>query len=255
VHYVAASALTHEGALREANEDSMVVGPWTTCASVTRTPATMYFPLDEPVLLAVADGLGGHAAGEVASSLVVQHIARAAGTVRDEDGLRSLVDSCNRAVHEEAEREPAYSGMGTTVAGVLVHGQRVLSFNVGDSRVYALDGDELTRFSVDDNPPLAPGQTHSSVLTQTLGGQRQRQSLDTHVSARERGDELRLLVCSDGLSDVVDDETIASILREHHGTQVTYQLWRAAMEAGGPDNITVIVADFGTDEAGASGAS
>jgi PPM family protein phosphatase len=253
VHYVAVSALTHVGALREANEDSMAVGPWTTCASVTRTPVTMYFPLDEPVLVAVADGLGGHAAGEVASSLVAQEIARAGNAVGDEDGVRALVESCNEAVHRAADREPAYAGMGTTVAGLLLHEQRVLSFNVGDSRVYSFEGDGVTRLSVDDNPPLAPGETHSSVLTQTLGGHRQRRDLDTHLSARDRTDDLRLLVCSDGLSDVVDDDTIASVLGEHHGTQATYQLWAAAMAAGGPDNITVIVMEFGTGDSDGSG--
>ncbi|HEX2177262.1 MAG TPA: protein phosphatase 2C domain-containing protein [Nocardioidaceae bacterium] len=246
MEYVAVTALTHEGLVREHNEDSMVVGPWTTCASVTQTPETLFFPLEDPLLVAVADGLGGHSAGEVASTVVVQELARSGRTVDDEASLREVLDGCNQAIYDAATREPAWAGMGTTVAGLLVSDTFVRVFNVGDSRVYALDDDGLSQLSVDDNPPLAPGQTHTSVLTQTMGGHPGRQRVEAHVSTRNREAGCRYLVCTDGLSDVVDPEAITDVLRAHRGGQAVYELWRAAIDGGGPDNITILTVEFGS---------
>ncbi len=244
MEYVAVTALTHEGLVREHNEDSIVVGPWTTCATVTQTPETLFFPLDDPLLVAVADGLGGHSAGEVASTVVVQELARCCHALHDEASLRAALDQCNQAIYAAAEREPSWVGMGTTVAGLVVNDDSVHVFNVGDSRVYTLDDGELSQLSVDDNPPLAPGQTHTSVLTQTMGGHPGRAKIDAHVSTRERGGESRYLICTDGLSDVVGADAIADVLDSSRGGQAVYQLWRAAIDAGGPDNITILTVEF-----------
>jgi PPM family protein phosphatase len=248
VQYTAVSALTHEGMVREHNEDSLVVGPWTTCAAVTQTPQTLVFPATDPVVVAVADGLGGHAAGEVASTAVVQALARAGPALGDEEAVRAALEDANREVYDAAEREPAWRGMGTTVAGVVVTERSVVVFNVGDSRVYVLDEDGLQQLSVDDNPPLAPGETHTSVLTQTMGGQPRDRAIDSHVTTRDRRDHDTFLVCTDGLSDVVDADTITAILQSNNGQRAVYELWRAAVEAGGPDNITVATVDFGDSE-------
>ena len=242
MQHVAVSALTHEGRLRDHNEDSMAVGPWTTCASVTNTPATLLLPVAEPVVVAVADGLGGHPAGDVASTLVVQEVARAGRALTDEDSVRSMLELCNRALYDVAQRDPDRTGMGTTIAGVVVDESVVRIFNIGDSRVYLVDDGGLQLLSIDDNPPLVPGQTHTSVLTQILGGYDEQQ-LDAHVSYRARSDVGRYLVCTDGLTDVVADDAIAAILRQSRGAEVAFELWTAAMDAGGPDNITVAVVE------------
>lgn len=248
--YVAVSALSHEGRLRDHNEDSLAVGPWTLSATVTATPQSLLFPLGDALLVAVADGLGGHPAGDVASTVAVRELSRLGPVLSDEKSVRHAVDACNRAVEEESRYDPARTGMGTTVAGVVVTEQSVIAFNVGDSRVYAWRESTLDQLSVDDNPPLAPGQTHSSVLTQTLGGGRM-QSVNAHVTTRPLTDTGNILLCSDGLSDVVDNETIAGLLAEHHGGEATYELWKAAMEAGGPDNITIALLEVsGTDPFG-----
>ena len=248
MQYVAVSALTHEGLVREHNEDSMVVGPWTTCATVTHTPGTLFFPLGDPLVVAVADGLGGHAGGEVASTVVAQELSRGGQSLRDEDSARELLEWCNKAVYDVAAREPSYAGMGTTVAGVVVNEASVLVFNLGDSRVYAFDDNGLTQLSVDDNPPLAPGQRHTSVLTQTVGGHQNRHAIDPHLSVQSRVPSCRYLICTDGLSDVVDEDVIVSVLEQHSGGQAAYELWRAAIDAGGPDNITVAMVDFEDDD-------
>jgi len=219
VEYLAVTALSHEGLVRDHNEDSLLVGPWTTPATVTQTPQTVYFPLTEPVAVGVADGLGGHPAGEVASTLAVQELARAGPTMTDESSVRAALQTCNDTVYAAATRRPDWGGMGTTVAGVVVAGHDVIVFNVGDSRVYTFNDGDLHQVSVDDNPPLSPGQTHTSVLTQIIGGHPGERAVEPHVSTHARADHGVFLVCSDGLSDVVQTDAIGTILGRNRGPQ------------------------------------
>ncbi len=167
---VAVSALSDNGVVRDHNEDSVVVGDWTLCGSEVQVPQTLVFSDDEPLVVAVADGLGGHPAGEVASAVAVEMLARSRPLPADEGGLRELIQACNHAVYDEAAHDADRTGMGTTVSGLILTGDAALVFNVGDSRVYIFDGEDLVLATIDDNPPLAPGQTHTAVLTQMLGG-------------------------------------------------------------------------------------
>lgn len=252
--YVSVCALSQDGLVRDHNEDSLVVGAWTLCASVTLTPQTMVFPLVRPLVVAVADGLGGHPFGELASTIVVQELARAGTSLHDEQAVRDAVDTCNRAVFDEAASDPRRAGMGSTLAGVVVREDGVLVFNVGDSRVYSLSGEALAVVSVDDSPELAPGQTHTAIVTQTLGGGFDYTPVKTHVRTLAADPGTRLMVCSDGLSDVVPPEEIARLLGEPDAARATFDLWKAAIDGGGPDNITLAVLDVhdggdATDEA------
>src|SRR5260221_10432918 len=135
--YIAVTALSHPGAVRDNNEDSLVAGPWTLCATVTEIPQTLFFPLGTPLVAAVADGLGGHPGGEVASALVARRLAQIGASLDSEQSVREALSACNRAVHAAAARNPALAAMGTTVAGVVITSDLLLTFNVGDSRVYA----------------------------------------------------------------------------------------------------------------------
>ena len=231
------------------NEDSVVVGPWTTCATVTTAPATFALPLVDPVLIAVSDGLGGHPAGEVASSVVVQTLARLAPQLNDADAVRQAVEACNRMVFAEAARHPAREGMGTTIAGVVLTPGEAYVFNVGDSRVYTYGPEGMLQISVDDSPPLPPGATHTAIITQILGGYGEPEPLDVHVSTHPIDQDTRYLVCTDGLSDVIDDAEIAAVLAEDRGVAAAFELWRAAITGGGPDNITVAIVEIVSAEA------
>jgi serine/threonine protein phosphatase PrpC len=258
--YISVTALSHPGLRREHNEDSLVVGPWTLCGSVTENPQTMAFPLGHPLVVAVADGIGGQPAGEVASSLVVRRLALFGPALDGEEAVRDALGMCNHAVYAAADRAPELSTMGTTVAGVVILEQELLVFNVGDSRVIEVgpagDGIEtsadggltgaraatdatLHQVSVDDSPPPPQGRRTTSIVTQALGGAPTFSAITPHVSTSTLTPGTRMLVCSDGLTDPVLESEIDDVLRAHDRGRAVFELWKAAMAAGGPDNVTI----------------
>ncbi|MEU3279573.1 PP2C family protein-serine/threonine phosphatase [Streptomyces antibioticus] len=247
--HVAVTALSHPGLLRDRNEDSLVAGPWTLCATVTENPQTLVFPLGSPLVVAVADGLGGHPRGDVASGLVVRRLASVGPVLTDESAVRDTLDTCNRAVYQAAGGDAGgdLAGMGTTVAGVVVRADDLLVLNVGDSRVLAVRDDGLRQVSVDDSPPLAPGQRTTSVVTQCLGGSPDFRPVQAHVTAFPLAHGDRYLVCSDGLTDPVPQDTIEEALREYDDARAAFELWKAAMAEGGPDNITLALLRISDD--------
>ncbi|MFE0253757.1 PP2C family protein-serine/threonine phosphatase [Streptomyces sp. NPDC059010] len=244
--YVAVSSISHPGLLRERNEDSLVVGPWTLCGTVTENPQTLVFPLGTPLVVAVADGLGGHPGGDVASSLVARNLAALGPALTSEVAVRDAVNACNRAVYQAAggDEETPLTAMGTTVAGVVVQPESMLVFNVGDSQVFVAGGDGLSQVSVDDNPPHPPGRT-TSLVTQCLGGSPTYRAVHPHVTSRSLAPGERYLICSDGLTDPLTTDVLDEILSEHDDGRAAFELWKAAIEAGGPDNITVAVVRVG----------
>jgi serine/threonine protein phosphatase PrpC len=244
--YVAVSALSHPGLLRERNEDSLVVGPWTLCATVTENPQTLVFPLGTPLVVAVADGLGGHPGGDVASALAAHRIASIGPTLSSEDAVRDALNACNRALYQAAGGTGSeLATMGTTVAGVVVQPGSLLTFNVGDSRVFAASRAGLRQVSVDDSPPLEPGQRTTSLVTQCLGGTPSYRPISPHVTAASLSPGDRYLICTDGLTDPVTPDEIDAVTREHDGGRAAFELWKAAIAAGGPDNITLAVVRIG----------
>ncbi|MER6122984.1 PP2C family serine/threonine-protein phosphatase [Streptomyces sp. NPDC001795] len=249
--YVAVSALSHPGLVRDKNEDSLVVGPWTLCATVTENPQTLVFPLGTPLVVAVADGLGGHPGGEVASALVVRRLAAMGPALSSEDAVREAVESCNRAVYAAAEAKGGDGGeltmMGTTLAGVVVLPESLLVFNVGDSRVFAAPREGPRMVSVDDSPQPAPGRRTTSLVTQCLGGTPQYLAVVPHVTTEPLSPGDRCLVCTDGLTDPVPDDAIADVLRDHDDGRAVFELWRAAIAEGGPDNITLALLRVAAD--------
>lgn len=249
MRYVAVSALSHEGLVRDNNEDSLVAGPWLLCATTTPTPQTFYLPLDEPVLVAVADGLGGHPAGEQASALAVRLLARATPTLTSEDAIRAAVLACNDGIYADAAAHPERTAMGTTVAGIVIVDERVFVFNVGDSRVYLVADGQLQRLSTDDNEPPGPGRRRSPVLTQALGGGADADDeLVPHVVSRQVAAGARYLICSNGLTDALEEPAIAAILHEAEGGAAAFELWRATIQAGAPDNVTIALAEIADED-------
>ncbi|MED7947894.1 PP2C family protein-serine/threonine phosphatase [Streptomyces sp. BE303] len=249
--YIEVSALSHEGLVREQNEDSLAVGPWTLCATVTTNPQTMLFPVGPPCVVAVADGLGGHPGGEVASSLVARRLAAAGPGLVSEETVREALQDCNRAVYAAAADDPELAAMGTTVAGLVLLPDEAVVFNVGDSRVYRVEGTGLRRVSVDDSPPLQPGRRTTSLVTQSLGGSLGLTFVEPHVRRAPLAVGDRYLVCSDGLTDPLPEDELFALLDlppDDPGRadgRAAFALWKAAIEAGGPDNITLALVRIG----------
>ena len=242
--YLAVSALSHIGAVRDHHEDSLVAGPWTLCATVTESPQTLFFPLGTPLVVAVADGLGGHPGGEVASALVARQLAQIGPLLDGEDRLREALAACNREVHAVAARDPALAAMGTTVAGVVVTADRVLAFNVGDSRVYAAGPGGVRQLSTDDR--LDDDDLPAGIVTQALGGSDELELIDPRLVTSPFSEDTSYLLCTDGLTDPVSAEVLEEVLGQHEDGRAVFELWKAAVEAGGPDNITIALVRPGT---------
>ncbi|MCN9242088.1 Stp1/IreP family PP2C-type Ser/Thr phosphatase [Streptomyces sp. RY43-2] len=229
------AAGSHKGMIREGNEDSGYAGPR---------------------LLAIADGMGGQAAGEVASSEVISTIVALDDDVPGSDILTSLgtaVQRANDQLRAMVEEDPQLEGMGTTLTALLWTGQRLGLVHVGDSRAYLLRDGVLTQITQDhtwvqrlvDEGRITEEEatTHPqrSLLMRALGsGDR----VEPDLSIREVRAGDRYLICSDGLSGVVSHQTMEETLASYQGPQETVQeLIQLALRGGGPDNITVIIAD------------
>jgi serine/threonine protein phosphatase PrpC len=215
-------------------------------------------------LFAVADGMGGHAAGEVASQVAVEALERAfeALEVPTSEGLGQAARQANRMVWERAQTDPALRGMGTTlVALALVRSsgpEEIAIVNVGDSRAYRLRGTSLQQLTVDHSlvqELVDEGQLQEEemafhpqrhVLTRALGVDPD-VAVDVIGVAPEPGD--RFLLCSDGLIREVGDEMVASVLRRlDDPDDAARELVEVAKEHGGADNITVVVVDVTSDD-------
>jgi serine/threonine protein phosphatase PrpC len=237
------SARSDRGLVRQNNQDAVYAGPR---------------------LLALADGMGGHAAGEVASSLV---IAALAPLDEDDPGddllaeLRNATFEGNTAIMRHVADAPDLEGMGTTLTAVLFAGSRLGLVHVGDSRAYQLRDGVLTQITKDDTfvqslideGRITEEEAHThpqrSLLLRAITGQ----DVDPSLTIREARAGDRFLLCSDGLSGVVSDETLAETLLSYRDPrECADRMIELALRGGGPDNITCIVADvvdidFGED--------
>lgn len=223
---------THQGMVRQNNEDSVYPG--------SAGEST------DSVLVIVADGMGGHVAGEVASRLAIN----AAASSDLDAGDR--VAAGNRAIREEVAREPDLEGMGTTMTLVAIEGNVATIGHVGDSRAYLLRDGEFSQLTEDHtvaaeyvamgrlSPEEAATHPQRHMLTRTLGLTRfiDVDEFDIEVAAGDR-----ILICSDGLTEMVDDSAIAKTLATGTPEEVVWELVESANDAGGVDNITVAVVE------------
>jgi protein phosphatase len=229
------AARSDVGLIREGNEDSGYAGP---------------------ALLMVADGMGGHAAGELASAIAV-------ATVADLDvhppeqtqilaALSESIDDIGDGIADVITADPDLTGMGTTVTGLYWQGASLAVVHVGDSRAYLLRDGELTQITHDHTyvqtlvdagritPEEASIHPRRSLLMRALDGMN---PVEADLSVREARDGDRYMLCTDGLSGVVANYEIAAILTEGDPTGAVTRLVDRALERGAPDNVTVVIAD------------
>ncbi len=237
------SARSDRGLVRQNNQDAVYAGPR---------------------LLALADGMGGHAAGEVASSLVISALAPLDEDDPGDDLLAELREATvegNAAITRHVAEAPDLEGMGTTLTAILFAGSRLGLVHIGDSRAYQLREGAFSQITKDDTFVQSlidegriteeEAQTHPqrSLLLRAITGQ----DIDPSLTIREARPGDRYLLCSDGLSGVVSDETLADTLAGYRDPrECADRMIELALRGGGPDNITCIVADvvdidFGDD--------
>ena len=230
-----AAGRTDPGRVRSSNEDAYFIGD---------------------SVFAVADGMGGHVAGEIASATALEPLAEIDAKVYPDGAaaihaLEEAIVEANRQVVAKADENPEYQGMGTTLTALMFEGQRIHFAHVGDSRAYLLRDHEFNQLTRDHtfvqqlieegriSEEEAAVHPRRSVITRAIG---QPGDIDVDVMTLdlEQGDQL--LLCSDGLAGVVEDEEIAGILDAlDEPEQIAERLVRAANRAGGPDNITAVV--------------
>ena len=236
---LSASVRTHRGRVRAHNEDSVV-----------RTDR----------LVAVADGLGGHAAGELASRLAVQRMGELGmRTDATPDDLRAAIRAANRLIYAEGRHNPRHAGLGTTLCGVALVAaddvEQCALFNVGDSRIYSFIDAALAQCSVDhsevqelqDAGLLTADEAvyypRRNIVTRWLGAETDPEP-DIWLQPPPAG--ARYLACTDGLTNEIDDAMIAELLGAHAASSdASDALIERALEAGGRDNISVAVVDIG----------
>lgn len=213
-------------------------------------------------LFAVADGMGGARAGEVASQIAVDEFAaRAEGDGSPEERLAEIVRAANRKIYDLSQSNESHAGMGTTVTAALVGRQEVSLGHVGDSRAYRFRDDELERLTQDHSlveelmrmgklsPEDAESDPRRSIITRALGPEPDVE-VETYTYPARDGDVY--LICSDGLTGMVPDERMAEILRARSSlAQAAKDLVDDANARGGKDNITVLMFKLG-EEAGAA---
>jgi serine/threonine protein phosphatase PrpC len=247
---VTAHGVSHPGRVRKANEDRC--------------------DLDlELGVFVVADGMGGHNAGEVASGLAVETVMTFMRRTQEGDDvtwpygidrnlsfhanrLTTAVRLANRRVFRTAESRDELSGMGTTLVAGLIEGGHLVFANVGDSRIYSLVDGQLTQLSTDDSwvatlqnaGALAPGQKHPMrhVLTNVVGA---REDVDVQIGERALVDGEVLMLCSDGLHGEITDEQVREILlAEADASAAADKLVAAVLEQPARDNVTALVVRY-----------
>lgn len=227
------TAVTDRGLVRDNNEDSAHAGPH---------------------LLVLADGMGGHAAGEVASTTMVEHMAPLERDPGDNDMLALLgaaAEDANAAIRDHVDEHPETEGMGTTLTAMMFNGSQFGVCHVGDSRGYRLRDGTLTQVTKDDtyvqslvdegklDPADVSSHPQKSLILKAYTGRPVEPTLFTLDA--QVGD--RILLCSDGLSDPVTASTIEQALNQGSVEEAAIMLRDLALRSGGPDNVTIVVAE------------
>jgi len=226
---------THQGNVRATNQDALIVQP------------------GNHGLYGVADGMGGHNAGDVASRMAVLLLSRVLeGAKPSTELLRAGIEEVNLMIYEEQCKDANLSGMGTTITVLWEDDDRILLGHVGDSRAYRIRNMQISQISQDHSMVgelLRDGlitreealrHPYRNVITRALGAA-EKIEVDTLILDKQRGD--KYLICSDGLYEYVSEETVLAILKRTPLEEAADQLLTLALEGGGRDNISLVIAE------------
>lgn len=239
------AAFTHCGRVRPVNEDTIAVHTRILTGSMTE-PLIMSASNDCCVLM-IADGMGGHAQGAVASRAALDYLVACIDRLSDPASCAEVIEEANQHLFELMYEQEEALGMGTTVAGAILKTDQLVTFNVGDSRCYLFSAGQLIQLSHDDVPEqesYRPGPRRSHVLTQALGGSSLPVAITPHIAIdAPLAPGETLLLCSDGLTDMVANRIISDTLRTTKDPlRSARKLAAESFNAGARDNISLIVA-------------
>lgn len=253
---VSVFASTHVGMHRAGNEDSFLVADLTTGDVVAGADTNVHSIGELGSLMIVSDGMGGAAAGEVASEMAVniirESIADMPASMETSERLKTAAETANERIWNHSQSDPELSGMGATLTAVLVHGTTAYVAQVGDSRAYLVRGANIKQLTKDqslaqmlvDSGAIKPEQMDSvpqNVIMQALGTQ---PAVKVAMSAVDLYRNDCLVMCSDGLSNKVSSDELRAASDTEDLTEACRELIAKANERGGEDNITVVIARF-----------
>jgi PPM family protein phosphatase len=239
------SAFTHRGRIRGSNEDTIAIDGQILSGDL---PAPLEFHLSgQASILMIADGPGGHNAGALAGRFVIEQLVKLIDcTARAFDCAKAITET-NQNLFDLMQQQPSLAGMGSTLVGAVLRQTELVSFNVGDSRLYLQTPLHLIQLSQDDVPEGnidRRGRRTTRGITQALGGSLGFIAVEPHVTTDPLPafDET-LLLCSDGLTDLVSDDAISRVLAGTDDLSLaTRRLAALAFRRGGHDNISIVVA-------------
>jgi PPM family protein phosphatase len=240
------AAITDVGSVRSENQDCVLLDGWVSARDARRISEVRLLPEDPAYVVAVCDGLGGHAGGSVASRLAAMTLALRPWTSAACEAVTERVIEAARNIQQVSDAIRDLEGLGSTVAGIAVTATEFSVFSVGDSTVFRVADGSVGELTVPDRRP-DPHRADASVLTQSLSVFTS--TPDPAVQTFPVLRPVRLLVCSDGLTDVVGAEQLRSSLAGPIGAPGGVQkaataLVAAALDQGAPDNVSVIVMDL-----------
>lgn len=222
---------------RPRNED-VVVLPGLVSTGEIPTIVEMTMAAGPPLVFAVVDGMGGQVGGQQASRMVADGLALATPREPLAGSIEAVLGAANTRLYELMAADSALTGMGATVAGVVVGPETVLVFNVGDARVYQHGGGYSVLLSIDDR--VSPD---SGVVTQSIGGAERPTAIAPHISEVPIADGMRLLICSDGVTDPLSFAALQEALQAPTASAAVEALLTAVATAGARDNTSLIVID------------
>lgn len=240
------TALTHRGVKRTGNEDAIGIGSWASHADL-ETPVQRLLDPRASLACAVADGMGGHEGGSLASRFVISRLGREARDLVDARNVFDFVRRLDADLVRLGAEHGFTSPPGSTIAAVVYRPDaKALIFNVGDSRVYRLRDRSVETLSTDDSPGAAgpDGRTGSRghMLTQAIGGKFAPEPIDAHIIEGVDVDAAYLL-CTDGVTDVIGNSELGGLAGSNAGDDIGFVtgVFDLAMQRGGPDNISLCV--------------
>lgn len=235
---VTATAFSIPSVHRSVNQDAILLGSLAPVDNLHR-PIQVTQSVDGPVVLAVADGLGGHPGGDVASRMVTAQLARRASSLVSEVALALAVQEVNESVYAAMDARPDLAGMGSTLATLVVCEDYLVWCNVGDSPAFVWDPPYLVQLSIDDVPP---GPVTGRV-TQTMGGVSSFTAIEPHVGFEKLRLPSRYLLCSDGLTKLFDLGELEGAMRGP-SMRLAAVIAEEAVQRGCDDDCSVIIIDI-----------